>query len=84
LLRPSTTVILIYYQNYVACLSPLKHQELVLTFNEQARKKIWPKHADYDETLRTNSITQGPPSSHQAVPLYPLKIKRKFQSQASP
>jgi len=27
LLRPSTTVMLIYYQNYVACLSPLKHQE---------------------------------------------------------
>jgi hypothetical protein len=43
LLRPSTTVILIYYQNYVACLSPLKHQELVLTLNEQARKKILAK-----------------------------------------
>jgi len=43
LLRPSTTVILIYYQNYVACLSPLKHQELVLTLNEQARKKILTK-----------------------------------------
>jgi len=43
LLRPTTTVILIYYQNYVACLSPLKHQELVLTLNEQARKKILTK-----------------------------------------
>ena len=43
LLRPSTTVILIYYQNYVAYLSPLKHQELVLTLNEQARKKILAK-----------------------------------------
>lgn len=43
LLRPSTTVILIYYQNYVACLSPLKHQELVLTLNEQARKQILAK-----------------------------------------
>jgi hypothetical protein len=39
LLRPSTTVMLIYYQNYVACLSPLKHQQLVLTLTEQARKK---------------------------------------------
>ena len=43
LLRPSTTVILIYYQNYVAYLSPLKHQELVLTLGEQARKKILAK-----------------------------------------
>jgi hypothetical protein len=43
LLRPTTTVILIYYPNYVACLSPLKHQELVLTLNEQARKKILTK-----------------------------------------
>ena len=43
LLRPTTTVILIYYQNYVACLSPLEHQELVLTLNEEARKKILAK-----------------------------------------
>lgn len=43
LLRPTTTVILIYYQNYVACLSPLEHQELVLTLDEQARKKILAK-----------------------------------------
>jgi len=43
LLQPTTTVILIYYQNYVACLSPLEHQELVLTLNEQARKKILAK-----------------------------------------
>ncbi|MDX1401747.1 MAG: transposase [Kiloniellales bacterium] len=43
LLRPTATVILIYYQNYVACLSPLQHQELVLTLNEQARKKILAK-----------------------------------------
>ena len=40
LLRPTLTVILIYYQSYVACLSPLEHQELVLTLNEEARKKI--------------------------------------------
>jgi len=43
LLRPTTTVILIYYQNYVACLSPLEHQELVLTLDEEARKKILAK-----------------------------------------
>ena len=43
LLRPTTTVILIYYQAYVACLSPLEHQELVLTLDEEARKKILAK-----------------------------------------
>ena len=43
LLRPTHTVIVIYYQNYVACLSPLQHQELVLTLSEQARKKILAK-----------------------------------------
>jgi hypothetical protein len=43
LLRPTTMVILIYYQTYVACLSPLEHQELVLTLDEQARKKILAK-----------------------------------------
>jgi len=43
LLRPSITVIVIYYQNYVAYLSPLQHQELVLTLGEVARKKILAK-----------------------------------------
>jgi hypothetical protein len=43
LLRPATTVILIFYQAYVACLSPLEHQELVLTLDEKARKKILTK-----------------------------------------
>jgi len=43
LLRPTTTAILIFYRNYVAYLSPLKHQELVLTLNEKARKKILAK-----------------------------------------
>ena len=43
LLRPTTTVIVIYYQNYVAYVSPLEHQELVLTLNEAARKKILSK-----------------------------------------
>lgn len=43
LLRPTTTTILIYYKNYVACLTPLEHQELVLTLNEEARNKILAK-----------------------------------------
>ncbi len=43
LLRPTLTVIVIYYQNYLACLTPLQHQELVLTLSESARKKILAK-----------------------------------------
>ena len=40
LLRPAITVIVIYYRNRVAYLSPLQHQELVLTLGEAARKKV--------------------------------------------
>jgi hypothetical protein len=43
LLRPTMTMIVIYYQNRVAYLSPLEHQELVLTLGEEARKKILAK-----------------------------------------
>lgn len=43
LLQPTQTVIVIYYRNYVAYLSPLGHQELVLTLDEPARKKILAK-----------------------------------------
>jgi hypothetical protein len=43
LLRPTATVILIYWQGYVACLTPLEHQELLLTLAEPARKKILAK-----------------------------------------
>ena len=43
LLRPTLTVIVIYYQNYMAFLTPLQHQELVLTLSESARKKILAK-----------------------------------------
>jgi Transposase DDE domain len=43
LLRPTLTLIIIYYQNYMAFLTPLQHQELVLTLNESARKKILAK-----------------------------------------
>lgn len=43
LLRPTKTVILLYHKDYVACLSPLEHQELVLTLEESARKSILSK-----------------------------------------
>jgi hypothetical protein len=43
LLRPTITVIVILYRNRVAYLSPLQHQELVLTLGEAARKKILAK-----------------------------------------
>ena len=43
LLRPAITMVLIYYKSYVAYVSPLEHQELVLTLNEEARKKILAK-----------------------------------------
>jgi hypothetical protein len=43
LLRPTLTVIVIYYQNYMAFLTPLQHQELVLTLSEPARKKVLAK-----------------------------------------
>ena len=43
LLRPVFSVIVIYYQNYVAFLNPLEYQEMVLTLTEPARKKILAK-----------------------------------------
>jgi hypothetical protein len=43
LLRPTTTRIVVYYHHYVAYLSPLEHQELVLTLGAEARKKILAK-----------------------------------------
>jgi hypothetical protein len=42
-LQPTQTVILLYYKNYVAYLTPLQHQELVLTLSAAARKKILAK-----------------------------------------
>ena len=42
-LRPTMTVILIFYQNYVARLAPLEYQELLLTLEEEARLKILSK-----------------------------------------
>ena len=43
LLQPTKTFIIIYYQHYVAYLSPIGHQELVLTLEEEPRKKILAK-----------------------------------------
>jgi hypothetical protein len=43
LLRPVFSVIVIYYQNYVAFLDPLEYQEMALTLSEPARKKILTK-----------------------------------------
>jgi len=42
-LRPTKTVILIFYQGYVARLAPLEYQELLLTLEEEARSKILAK-----------------------------------------
>ena len=42
-LRPTMSVILIFYQGYVARLAPLEYQELLLTLKEEARLKILAK-----------------------------------------
>jgi hypothetical protein len=42
-LRPTMTMILIFYQGYVARLAPLEYQELLLTLEEEARRKILAK-----------------------------------------
>ena len=42
-LRPTLTVILLYHGNYVARLSPLEYQELLLTLKASARRKILAK-----------------------------------------
>jgi len=61
LLQPTLTMILIYYKNYVACLSPLEHQELVLTLNEEARKKILAKTRKLRRSLTNKlSYTRAP------------------------
>ena len=61
LLRPTTTVILIFYQNYVAYLSPLKHQELVLTLDEDARKKILAKTRRLRRSMANQLMNPRPP-----------------------
>jgi hypothetical protein len=42
-LQPTQTVLLLYYKNYVAYLTPLHYQELVLTLSAAAQKKILAK-----------------------------------------
>jgi hypothetical protein len=42
-LRPTMTVIVIFYQGYVARLAPLEYQELLLTLEGAARRKILAK-----------------------------------------
>lgn len=56
LLRPAITMVLIYYKSYVAYVSPLEHQELALTLNEQARKKILAKTRKLRRSL-ANQLT---------------------------
>jgi hypothetical protein len=61
MLRPTATVILIFYQNYVAYLSPLEHQELVLTLDERARKKILAKTRRLRRSLANQLKNPRPP-----------------------
>jgi hypothetical protein len=56
-LRPTMTVILIFYQGYVARLAPLEYQELLLTLKEEARLKILAKTRGLRRGLSHRSIT---------------------------
>jgi hypothetical protein len=60
-LKPSITMILIYFQNYVAFLSALEHQELVLTLEEEARKKILAKTQAIRRSLAFELYHPRPP-----------------------
>ncbi|MDD5704133.1 MAG: transposase [Dehalococcoidales bacterium] len=60
-LKPSLTMILIYYQNYVAFLSALEHQELVLTLKDEARKKILVKTQALRRSLAQQLYNPRPP-----------------------
>jgi hypothetical protein len=60
-LQPSLTMILIYYQNYVAFLSALEHQELVLTLEEEARIKILAKTQALRRSLAQQLYNPRPP-----------------------
>jgi len=61
LLRATITIILIYYKDYVAFLSPLEHQELVLTLEEAARKKILAKTRALRRSLAHQLYNPRPP-----------------------
>jgi len=61
LLRPVITTILIYYKDYVAFLSPLEHQELVLTLDKEAQKKILAKTRALRRSLAHQLYNPRPP-----------------------
>jgi len=61
LLKAALTMILIYYKGYVAFLSPLEHQELVLTLEEEARKKILAKTRALRRSLAHQLDNPRPP-----------------------
>jgi hypothetical protein len=61
LLQPTQTVIVLYYRNYVAYLSPLGHQELVLSLDEPARKKILTKTRRLRRSLAQQLQNPRPP-----------------------
>ena len=61
LLRATITNILIYYKDYVAFLSPLEHQEMVLTLEEEARKRILAKTRALRRSLAHQLYNPRPP-----------------------
>ncbi len=61
MLRPVITTIVIYHKDYAAFLSPLEHQELVLTLNEEARKKILAKTRALRRSLAHQLYNPRPP-----------------------
>jgi hypothetical protein len=61
ILKPVITTLVIYHKDYVAFLSPLEHQELVLTLNEAARKKILAKTRALRRSLAHKLDNPRPP-----------------------
>ncbi len=57
LLKPALMIILIYYKGYIAYLSPLEHQELVLTLHQKAQQKILAKTRKFCRSL-ANQLTR--------------------------
>ena len=62
LLRPVFSVIVIYYQNYVAFLNPLEYQEMVLTLPNRPARKSSPKPAGSAAASHINFKTHAPPT----------------------
>ena len=61
LLRPVITTIVIYHKDYAAFLSPLEHQELVLTLDKEAQKKILAKTRALRRSLAHQLYNPRPP-----------------------